>query len=245
MSTFLTATTKRQVSRSASTAKKFGPGQELVNCGSAVSGGQRRGVSDYGHFYRNRQLELYATKEARRLTLRQLVRTFFNPLGSSRSLQPKINGVLGLVRAFYDSRQADQSEGAPHHQLVSPTVFLIPAPHSERELCTDGAANPDLTSSAGPASVAVCRRKEGRGRQSLRGTYSPCPLLSLTRTRFLMAHTFFSYIGQLSKSEEERFVWSRPPSLIKPCRLRKYPSIETLEDNGAFCAFLREILDEQ
>ena len=32
---------------------------------------------------------------------------------------------------------------------------------------------------------------------------------------------------------------------MKPNRLRKYPPIETLEENTAFCAFLREILDEQ
>ena len=64
-------------------------------------------------------------------------------------------------------------------------------------------------------------------------------------THSLTARTFLSYIGQLSKSEEENFAQSRPPNLTKPARLRKYPPIETLDDNAGFCAFLREILDEQ
>ena len=91
MSAFLTATTKRQISRCpSSTAKKSGVGRGLANCGLEASagqppGGQRRSVSDHGHFYRNRQLELYAAKEARRLTLRQLVRLYSNPFGSSRN----------------------------------------------------------------------------------------------------------------------------------------------------------------
>ena len=34
----------------------------------------RRNVSNALHFYSNKQLELYAAKEAKRLTLRQLVR---------------------------------------------------------------------------------------------------------------------------------------------------------------------------
>ena len=63
--------------------------------------------------------------------------------------------------------------------------------------------------------------------------------------RPLSARTFFSYIGQLSKSEEGKFAQSRPPNLTKPARLRKYPPIETLDDNAGFCAFLRGILDEQ
>jgi hypothetical protein len=63
--------------------------------------------------------------------------------------------------------------------------------------------------------------------------------------RLLTAHTFVSCIGQLLKSEGERLVLSRPLRPDGTDRLRKYPQIETLEDNTAFCAFLREILDEQ
>lgn len=37
--------------------------------------GGRRSVSNAVHFYSNRQLELYAAKEAHRLSLRQLVST--------------------------------------------------------------------------------------------------------------------------------------------------------------------------
>lgn len=94
MSTFLTATTKRQISRcSALTSKKFGPGRELVNCGLEVNTGQRRSASDYGHFYRNRQLELYAAKEARRLTLRQLVCSLSDPLGLLAPHGPKMKRI--------------------------------------------------------------------------------------------------------------------------------------------------------
>lgn len=168
MSTLLTAATRRQTSRCS--------GRELVNC--KLEQGQRRSVSDHGHFYRNRQLELYAAKEARRLTLRQLVRLFSNPFGSPRSPQPKMNGFLGLVWPFHDSRPVDQSEGASRHQLMSLTIFLTFAPHSERELCAGGVAGSDISSSAGPASVTVCRSDEGGGCQSLRGVCSPCLALS-------------------------------------------------------------------
>ena len=105
MSTFLTATTKRQISRcSASKAKKSGVGRASANCGLEASAGQRRSVSDYGHFYRNRQLELHAAKEARRLTLRQLVRLYSNSFGFSRSPQPKNDEFLGLVWPLNDGR---------------------------------------------------------------------------------------------------------------------------------------------
>jgi hypothetical protein len=73
MSALLTITTKRQISRcSASTQKPVRCKSELNTVWQPQ---QLRSVSDYGHFYRNKQLELYAAKEARRLTLRQLVRT--------------------------------------------------------------------------------------------------------------------------------------------------------------------------
>ena len=56
--------------------------------------------------------------------------------------------------------------------LVANLCFQPCVPHPERELCTNGVANSDIASSAGYASVTVCRRDERRGRQSLRGARS-------------------------------------------------------------------------
>lgn len=119
MSTFLTLATKRRIGIYSA------PTRELVNRKSEVTTAvqqpqQRRSVSDYGHFYRNRQLELYAAKEARRLTLRQLVSSPFQPFWLvSRSPQPKNQlHFLGLVRPLDDSREVDQSEGAPASSRV-------------------------------------------------------------------------------------------------------------------------------
>ena len=111
MSILPVVTTKRQVSRcSAST-------RELVNYKPEQPqqvGGQRRCISDHGHFYRNRQLELYAAKEARRLTLRQLVRSPLRNLLLRSSLPPQSPSMkrnfLGLVWPLHDRRTADHSE---------------------------------------------------------------------------------------------------------------------------------------
>ena len=87
--------------------------------------------------------------------------------------------------------------------LTVSLCFQLCTSHPERELCTDGATDSDITSPAGHASVTVCRRHEGRGRQSLRGT---CPHRSAsTHAHSPIVRTFFSYIGRLSKSEEEKF----------------------------------------
>lgn len=116
MSILPAVTTKRQISRySAST-------RELVNYNPERPqqlGGQRRWISDHSHFYRNRQLELYAAKEARRLTLRQLVRSPFHNLLSPPPLpaqSPNIKrNFLGLVWPLYDRRTADHSERRFQH----------------------------------------------------------------------------------------------------------------------------------
>lgn len=73
MSALLTVTARRQITRCSPSTQKSAHCKSELN--AAWQPQQLRNVSDYGHFYRNRQLELYAAKEARRLTLRQLVRT--------------------------------------------------------------------------------------------------------------------------------------------------------------------------
>ena len=86
MSVFLTVTAKRQISQCSVSTQKLVHHKSGLN--AAWQPQQLRNVSDYGHFYRNRQLELHAAKEARRLTLRQLVRTEI-PWLFSRSPQPR------------------------------------------------------------------------------------------------------------------------------------------------------------
>lgn len=64
-----------------------------------------RGLSSAVHFYANRQLELYAAKEANRLTLRQLVRGDLSSLLSSMmKLRP------GLFRPVNERGKAHQGE---------------------------------------------------------------------------------------------------------------------------------------
>lgn len=205
MSALLTITTKRQINRC------FASTQKPAHCKSVNTAWlpQRRSVSDHGHFYRNRQLELYTVKEARRLTLRQLVRSPFVLLSQPSSKMKRI--FLGLVWPLYDSRQVDQSEGRFNFIVAARVLFLMTLLHfyhTERKLCTNRVASSDITSSAGHASVTIRRREAGRGCQSLWGACSRSPVPfphSLPRTRSLNPHTFFSYIGRPSKSEKERF----------------------------------------
>lgn len=82
-------------------------------------------------------------------------------------------------------------------------------------------------------------------REGVTKVYDVRPWRFSPHTRPLTVHTLVSCIGQLLKSERKRLVLSRPLKPDGTDRLRKYPQIETLEDNTAFCAFLREILDEQ
>ncbi|KAF9652219.1 alpha-ketoacid dehydrogenase kinase [Thelephora ganbajun] len=154
MSTLLTSTTKRQICRYSASTR--GP----VNYKSEQpqQRGQRRGVSDYGHFYRNRQLEQYAAKEARRLTLRQLV-WFGRSMTEDRLIKS-----ANYVR----------------------TELPVRISHRLRDM---------------QALPYVVVTKEG------------------------VAKVYELYWSAFEK-------------------LRKYPPIETLEDNTAFCVFLREILDE-
>jgi hypothetical protein len=69
--------------------------------------GSRRSVSGALHFYSNKQLELYAAKEAKRLTLRQLVRHI-----SVQTMVVLKLRVAGLLRKV-DER------GASHNRMSS------------------------------------------------------------------------------------------------------------------------------
>ena len=130
MFTLLTATTKRQIRRHSASCR------ELANCELEQPkrlSPQRRKISDHAHFYRNRQLELYAVKEARRLTLRQLVRSLLRKPPSGLSLRRNMKrNFLGLVWPLHDPRAIDHGErrlrtdlcrfnGFPHSLLSTPT----------------------------------------------------------------------------------------------------------------------------
>lgn len=155
MSALLTATMKRQINRySASTRGLASRNPEQLQ----QLNEQRRRMSDHSHFYRNRQLEPYARKEARRLTLRQLV---------------------WFGRSITEER------------------LITSANYVRTEL-----------------PVRVAHRL--RDMQAL-------PYVVMTREGVSKVYELY---------------WSAFE------KLRKYPQIETLEDNAAFCAFLREILDE-
>ena len=111
MSILAAVTTKRQFAQCPASIR------ESVNYEQQRFRG-RRCISDHGHFYRNRQLELYAAKEARRLTLRQLVRSP-KPLRDSSPPAHSPNmkrNFLGLVWPLYDRRPVDHSErrSPPH-----------------------------------------------------------------------------------------------------------------------------------
>jgi hypothetical protein len=159
----LPTVTKRQISRcSASTRESVNYKPEQPQ----QLRGQRRCISDHTHFYWNRQLEPYAAKEARRLTLRQLVRSPYHKPHSGLSLSAHSPNVkrnfLGLVWPHYDRRPADHSE--QRFQLV---IFFIFIQQKERELCANGVASSDFTPIARHASITVRRHDQGRCVQSL------------------------------------------------------------------------------
>jgi hypothetical protein len=67
----------------------------------------RRPLSSAIHFYRNKQLELYASKETKRLTLRQLVGSLFD-IVDALSLQQ----LPGLLWEEYERGQNHQGNVA-------------------------------------------------------------------------------------------------------------------------------------
>lgn len=165
MSILPAVTTNRQISRCPASTRgvvNYKPEQPLR------LRGQRRWISDHGHFYQNRQLELSAAKEARRLTLRQLVRLLFHKPSSGLSLLAHSTNMkrnfLGLVRALNDRGPADHSKRRfSPYSLVSYMMIV----KKERELCADRTASSDLSSIARHASITLRRHDQGGSVQSL------------------------------------------------------------------------------
>ena len=86
-------------------------------------------VSSALHFYQNRQLELYAAKETKRLTLRQLVSYF----GASSRLCLKIIPE-GVLRTVYERGASHQGK---FHPCSKSSNLLILIYYQGRKLCQD------------------------------------------------------------------------------------------------------------
>lgn len=122
----------------------------------------RRSVSNALHFYSNKQLELYAAKEAKRLTLRQLVR------------RSRTCGLLRLnctSQVFFGRSMNEERLITVRHLLIYGICWNSYLPCAERELCQDRAPSSYSAQVAGYASVAIrCSNAGGHG-QGLRGVF--------------------------------------------------------------------------
>ena len=94
--------------------------------------------------------------------------------------------------------------------------------HEERKLCPHRAPGADCASAEGHADPAVRGGEPGRRGKCVRSL--------LVRIRQVRWHNGTQ--GMLGETTRSR-------------RFRRYPEIKTLEENEAFCKFVRGLLDEQ
>lgn len=140
-------------------ATRYTPYRRLRGTKTQVLLGTRQ-QSTALQFYQNRQLEFYASKEAKRLTLRQLVRVDWTPCG----LVANICKRFTLVDRWMKSDLSGCVQSL--QRLFSHNGNIL-----ECKLCPHRTTSSNCTPASWSPSSALCCRDTGRGCQSLRSTY--------------------------------------------------------------------------
>lgn len=97
-----------------------------------------RGQSTATQFYQNRQLELYASKETKRLTLRQLA-----SMSSTTALSWKLTAHAAQV--FFGRSMNEERLITARTQHLQAQMHTSDGSFTERKLCPDGVARANRT----------------------------------------------------------------------------------------------------